>query len=206
MGITTMSVVTTANALTAQVQQLHDGYRGWNLSSGGVFAESFISGREFTTFIVGSASDPARRRIYPPVERVFHDRLPIIEQFLSFDRLWEIYERETPLGESEYLWQYAAAPSELADAICEMSWAAYAAVEGTGYGRVDLRYDVATQQLFVLEVNSQCGLSEDENFTSIGAILRFANTSFSEAIAHIINDALSTRMAFTPTALPTVAS
>ena len=193
MGITTKSVVHDANALSKEVQQLHDGYRGWNLTSGGVFAESFIKGREFTTFIVGSARAPERRHIYPPVERVFHDKLPIIEQFLSFDRLWEIYERETPVGENEYLWQYAAAPSELADAICEVSWAAYAAVEGTGYGRVDLRFDVATGKLFVLEVNSQCGLSEDENFTSIGAILRFANTSFSEAIAEIIDDALSLR-------------
>ena len=191
MGITINSVVTTADALAVEVQQLHDGYRGWNLASGGVLAESFITGREFTTFIVGSGNDRRRGRIYAPVERVFHTSLPPTEQFLSFDRLWEIYERETPLGDNEYLWQYAAVPAELADAICEMSWAAYAAVEGTGYGRVDLRYDVATSKLYVLEVNSQCGISEDENFTSIGAILRFAKTSFSSVIAHIIDNALA---------------
>lgn len=191
MGITIKSVVTNTRALKAEVRKVHAGYRGWNLAAGGVFAESFIAGREFTTFIVGSTNAPERRRIYPPVERVFHEKLPATEQFLSFDRLWEIYEREKPLGNGEYLWQYAAAPHELTASICDLSWAAYAAVQGTGYGRVDLRYDVATSELFVLEVNSQCGISEDENFTSIGAILRFANASYRDTISEIIGDALA---------------
>lgn len=198
MGITTKSVVDTADALRREVRQLHDGYRGWNLTGGGVFAERFITGREFTTFITGSYHSPERSRVYPPVERVFHDSLPATEQFLSFDRLWEIYERETPIGPDAYLWQYAAAPADLVPAICDVSWAAYAAVEGTGYGRVDLRYDQETGQLFVLEVNAQCGISEDENITSIGAILRFANRTFSQAVAEIIDDALAAAPSFVP--------
>ena len=198
MGITTRSVVQTANALRREVKQLHDGYRGWNLTGGGVLAERFIAGREFTTFIIGSYDNPERRRVYPPVERVFHDSLPATEQFLSFDRLWEIYERETPIGPNQYLWQYAAAPADLVPAICDLSWAAYEAVEGTGYGRVDLRYDPETGQLYVLEVNAQCGISEDEDHTSIGAILRFANRSFSQAINEIIEDALIAAPSFVP--------
>ena len=193
MGITTSSVVATADALMTEVQKLYDGYRGWNLTAGGVFAESFITGREFTTFIVGSYDKPHHRRVYPPVERVFHNQLPELERFLSFDRLWEIYERESPLQAGGNLWEYAAAPDELTQKICDVSWAAYVAVNGTGYGRVDLRYDAATSQLFVLEVNAQCGISEDENYTSIGAILRFANASFSQAISDIISNALSAR-------------
>jgi D-alanine-D-alanine ligase len=43
--------------------------------------------------------------------------------------------------------------------------------------------------MYVLEANAQCGLSEDENYTSIGAILRFSNKSFTEIIIAIINDA-----------------
>lgn len=202
MGITTKSVVDTADALEREVRQLYAGYRGWNLTSGGVFAESFISGREFTTFITGSYDAPERRRVYPPIERVFHQQLPATEQFLSFDRLWEIYERESSLGEDEFLWQYAAAPAELAVAICEVSWDAYAAVEGTGYGRIDLRYDPVTAQLYVLEVNAQCGISEDEDSTSIGAILRFANRSFSGAVSEILDDAL----AVSPSLVPSVVS
>ena len=44
-------------------------------------------------------------------------------------------------------------------------------------------------KLFVLEVNAQCGLSEDENYTSIGAILNFNEQRFSTAIFQIMNDA-----------------
>ena len=67
-----------------------------------------------------------------------------------------------------------------------MSWAAYAAVGGKGFGRVDLRMSSDSGELFVLEVNAQCGLSEDENYTSIGAILRFAGKSFAGLVREIL--------------------
>jgi D-alanine-D-alanine ligase len=117
--------------------------------------------------------------------------LPPTEQFLSFDRLWEVYERETPLGDGEYLWEYQPVNEQLDRRIRDVSWAAYKAVGGRGYGRVDLRMDAASGELYVLEVNAQCGLSEDENYTSIGAILRFANRSFSGLVTEILNDARS---------------
>ncbi|MCU0635704.1 MAG: hypothetical protein MUE41_12585 [Gemmatimonadaceae bacterium] len=193
MGISCRSVVQTVRDLRAQLAVLDAGYRGWQLADGGVFVERFITGREFTTFIIGSAEHPDERIIYPAVERVFHRALPDTERFLSFDRLWEFYEQESPLGEGEYLWEYAPAPAALMDEIERVSWAAYAAVGGTGYGRVDLRRDDTTGRLYVLEVNAQCGLSEDENSTSIGAILRFAGTPYAEAVRAILDDALRVR-------------
>ena len=48
-------------------------------------------------------------------------------------------------------------------------------------------------ELAVLEVNAQCGLSEDENYTSIGAILRYAGQSFAGLIGEIVDDALARR-------------
>jgi D-alanine-D-alanine ligase len=39
-------------------------------------------------------------------------------------------------------------------------------------------------------VNAQCGLSEDENYTSIGAIIRLGNETYSNLILHILQDAL----------------
>ena len=42
----------------------------------------------------------------------------------------------------------------------------------------------------MLEVNAQCGLSEDENYTSIGAILRVSGKSFTEITIEILKDAL----------------
>ena len=194
MGITVDSVVTSATALRKQLRLLDDGYHGWDLASGGVLVERYVTGPEFTTLIVGCSDAPDRSVVYPAVERVFHATLPPTEQFLSFDRLWEVYERESPLGEDEYLWQYAAAPPDLQQRICDVSWEAYKAVGGRGYGRVDLRMDASTGEMFVLEVNAQCGLSEDENYTSIGAILRLAGRSFSSMVRDIVADAVAPRL------------
>lgn len=190
MGITLDSVVQTTDALRAQLASLSAGYRGWDLAGGGVLAERFIVGREFTTFVIGSAAARDRAMIYPAVERAFNRGLPATEQFLSFDRLWEIYEREAPLPDQAYLWEYAAAPEALAQQLAEVSWAAYVSVGGRGYGRIDLRQDAATGDLFVLEVNAQCGLSDDENYTSIGAVLRFAQRSFTDAVRRILLEAI----------------
>jgi D-alanine-D-alanine ligase len=191
MGITIKSVVHDDVALLEQVRRMNDGYRGWELTSGGLFVEQFISGPEFTTFIIGSYDSPDRSIVYPPVERVFHEGLPATERFLSFDRLWEIYEDETPVGNNEYLWTYQQPSHDKVNEICALSWNAYAAVKGTGYGRVDLRMDERTGTLFVLEVNAQCGISEDEDYTSIGAILRFAKRPFSAAVWEIIDESLA---------------
>lgn len=189
MGITTASVVADDAALRAQLDVLAAGYHGWDLVSGGVIAERFIRGREFTVLVTGSVDAPERSRIYPAVERVFHAGLPPAEQFLSYDRLWEVYEREAPIADGQYLWEYAAAEEALQQRLCDTSWDAYVAVGGRGYGRIDLRMDAETGALYVLEVNAQCGLSEDENYTSIGAILRFAGGSFATLVREIIVDA-----------------
>jgi D-alanine-D-alanine ligase len=165
------------------------GYHGWDLTGGGVLAERFVTGREFTTFIVGNHDAASRRLVYPPVERRFNARLPMEERFLSFDRLWGMYETEDPVGgfeRDEDLWRYAPVARGEAARIREVSWAAYEAVGGRGYGRVDLRQDAATGELAVLEVNAQCGLSEDELYTSIGAILKFARRPYAHAVAAIL--------------------
>jgi D-alanine-D-alanine ligase len=190
MGITCKSVVHSEEELAEQLRVVEEGYRGWSLTEGGVLGERYIAGHEFTTFIVGSHHAPERRVVYPPVERVFHEHLPETERFLSFDRLWEFHERESPMHDGRDFWTYEVPPADLIDEICDVSWAAYASVGGTGYGRVDLRMDRETRQLYVLEVNAQCGLSEDENYTSIGAILRFAETPYSRAMHQIVDDAL----------------
>lgn len=189
MGVTTKSVVRTAAELREQMQRLRMGYHGWDLTGGGVLAERFVTGREFTTFIVGNHDAASRRLVYPPVERRFNARLPMEERFLSFDRLWGMYEVEDPVGgyeRDEDLWRYAPVPRGEAARIREVSWAAYEAVGGRGYGRVDLRQDIATGELAVLEVNAQCGLSEDELYTSIGAILKFARRPYAHAVAAIL--------------------
>lgn len=189
MGVGTRNVVHTEEALQLQLQQMFEGYRGWNLAVDGIIAEAFIQGAEFTTMILGSAVFPGQCYVLRPVERVFHASLPETEKFLSFDRLWEIYEDETPMPEEANFYEYQLPDEDLHTSLQEISMEAYKACGGTGYTRVDIRKDFATGQLYVLEVNAQCGLSEDENYTSIGAILRMSGVSFTAVITDIIEDA-----------------
>jgi D-alanine-D-alanine ligase len=191
LGVGINSVVKNANDLLAQYQKLQKGYHGWNLADGGVLAEKFIDGPEFTTLIVGNSATVKECKIYLPVERAFNASLPPHEKFLSFDRLWEMYEDEAPLKNEEDFYNYRVPDVALLKAICKVSFDAYKAVRGKGYGRVDIRMDQITGKLYVLEVNAQCGLSDDENFTSIGAILRLSGNSFGSLIATIMRNALT---------------
>ena len=191
MGLGIKNVVSNFREMENVVADIRLGYRGWKLDNEGLIAEEFIKGREFTTFLIGSSSIPASIKFYQPVERVFHSSLPDEEQFLSFDRLWETYDEESPMPGNEYFYQYAPVKSpELIEELRSLSFLAYISVKGKGYARLDFRMDKETKRLQVLEVNAQCGLSEDEDYTSIGAILRFSNKSFSDIIFEILDDAL----------------
>jgi D-alanine-D-alanine ligase len=190
MGVSVKNVVHTEEELTKRVEEIHTGYHGWNLLADGLFVEQFITGPEFTTFITGSADDPGNCIVYEPVERVFHPSLPETEKFLSFDRLWEIYDDETPMPENENFYEYRAVEKSFIQEIKQLSLDAFKSCGGKGYARLDIRKDSATGKLYMLEVNAQCGLSEDENYTSIGAILKVSDTSFTTIIVEILRDAL----------------
>ncbi len=190
MGVGTKNVVHTEAEASALIKQMFEGYRGWNLATDGLIAESFIPGQEFTSFLVGDYNNPAGTLIYEPVERVFHESLPEDEKFLSFDRLWEIYEEENAMPNEENFYEYATVNEADVEEVKKLSWKAFVSVKGTGYTRIDIRKDGRTGKLYVLEVNAQCGISEDENFTSIGAILKVTGKTFPELVMEIINNAL----------------
>jgi D-alanine-D-alanine ligase len=190
MGLGVKNVVSDQAGLNHILTEIHKGYHGWKLDESGVLAEHFIAGREFTTFIVGSADAPEHMTFYQPIERVFNPVLPETEQFLSFDRLWETYDEEKPLPNDEFLFTYHAVQSEeIIENLRTLTIDAYRAVKGTGYGRTDIRMD-HEGNMYVLEVNAQCGLSEDENYTSIGAILRVSNKTFADLVTEVLEDAL----------------
>jgi D-alanine-D-alanine ligase len=190
MGVSVKNVVHAEEELAKRVEEIYKGYHGWNLLVDGLFVEQFITGPEFTTFITGSSDDLENCIVYEPVERVFHDSLPDSEKFLSFDRLWEIYEDETPMPKDENFYEYKSVKPELIPALKKLSLDAYKACGGKGYTRIDIRQDAVSGKLYMLEANAQCGLSEDENYTSIGAILKASNVSFTEIITEILKDSL----------------
>jgi D-alanine-D-alanine ligase len=191
MGLTVKNVVSTQEEFEAIVGEMRNGYRGWKLDTGGIFVEEFVNGREFTTLVVGSSTKPKSLHCYTPIERVFHSSLPEKEQFLSFDRLWETYDNEKPIEAEGFLYNYKKADEELIETLKDISIKAFRSVGGMGYGRLDIRMDKNTGKFYVLEVNAQCGLSEDEDYTSIGAILRFDGKSFTHLIVEILEDAVA---------------
>jgi D-alanine-D-alanine ligase len=190
MGVSVKNVVQSEEELANRVEEIYKGYHGWNLLIDGLFVEQFITGPEYTTFITGSADDPDNCIVYEPVKRNFHESLPEAEKFLSFDRLWEIYEDETPMPENGNFYEYGPVEPSLIPALKKLSMDAYISCGGKGYTRIDIRQDSKTGKLYMLEANAQCGLSEDENYTSIGAIIKVSNVSFTEIITEILKDAL----------------
>ncbi len=190
MGVSVKNVINTSDQLKERVTDICNGFRGWNLMGDGLFVEQFIQGREFTTFITGSCDDLKNCIVYAPAERVFHDSLPEEEKFLSFDRLWEFYEEESAMPNNAHFYNYHPVEKKLAEELKQLSLDAYDACDGYGYTRIDIRQDAGTGRLYVLEVNAQCGLSEDEDYTSIGAILKFSGVSFASAVKEILHDAI----------------
>ena len=190
MGVGIKNVVETKEELNSLTEDLLTGYRGWNLNSGGIIAERFINGPEYTVFISGSFDNPENAVIYTPVERLFHHSLPDKEKFLSFERLWEIYETESAMPEEDNFYEYGKPEESIIAALKKISWDAFVATKGKGYTRVDIRPDAASGKLYVLELNAQCGISEDENFTSIGAILKVTGKAFSLLVEEILVDAV----------------
>lgn len=190
LGVGVKNVVHSPVEMKQEVKKLFDGYRGWEFGTGGVIAEQYISGQEYTTLIVGSSDQPEDLIYYAPVERVFHASLPDHEKFLSYERLWEIYETESSMPLQGNFYEYKFPAEAVLQELEHISKAAYLAVRGKGYGRIDIRRDQTTGKCYVLEVNAQCGLSEDENFTSIGAILKYSQKSYDHLIQDILMDAL----------------
>jgi D-alanine-D-alanine ligase len=63
---------------------------------------------------------------------------------------------------------------------------AFRAVEGTSYGRVDIRMDCPEGNLYVLEVNANPGISGDEEVVSVGGMLALAGMTFADLLGTIL--------------------
>lgn len=190
-GITLKSIVSTDDDVFLQVEELINGRHACIFPKGTIFAERFISGPEFTVFVVGSSGPPDGVKVYHPVERAFNEKLPPSERFLSFERYWGLYQEELPMPSDEPLYQYRLVKCEdLTARISSLARRAYMSVGGCGYGRVDIRMENDSKELFVLEVNSNCGISSDDQ-TSVGQILNLSGRSYANLLSDILNDALA---------------
>ncbi|MGE3246456.1 MAG: SET domain-containing protein-lysine N-methyltransferase [Beijerinckiaceae bacterium] len=154
------------------------------------FAEQFVRGREFTALLVEALDEPLGLWVLPPCERVFDQRLPEKERFLVYDRYWELPDTKMPLPQGEKFYWYALASEDLQKRISDVARRAMRGVGGAGYARVDFRLDERTGELFVLEVNAQCGLSVLDS-TTVGSMLKLSGTPMETLVTRILQHALT---------------
>ena len=184
-GICHGSVVHDDDSVMAQVARLRTGLHGFRFPE--LFVEHFVIGREFTALVTGAADWDRGLRVHPPVERVFDKTLPPELRFLTYERYWEKYDEETPLPGRAPLYRYASVSAELGERLSEVCRSAYVALGGTGYARIDLRLEANTDAIHVIEVNANCGLSDD-GLTSVSWILKLSGKPFAALLAELFVD------------------
>jgi D-alanine-D-alanine ligase len=183
LGINARARVEDEAALADQVAWLRRGGHDPSVSHGAIFVEPFLDGAELTVMVVGPAHAPVA---FPPVERAYNPRLPRAERFLCF----EIYDTYSPdqripeLGDEPFF-LYQRPDRGMSDRAARMAERAYRVLGGNGYARVDLRA-TAEGELFVLEVNANCGLGTAPD-SSTGNICRLSGIPFATMLRAILD-------------------
>lgn len=186
-GITLRSLARNITQAHDNVRRLLAGMHDCRFAPGGIFAEPYIDGREFTVLCVADVNAPQGVRVLEPGERVFNPALPEDQRFLTFERVCGDYAHDERLPEGVDLYGYAPAPVGVHARLIDLARSAYLAVDGSGYARVDIRAQRATGEAYVLEVNANCALSSDDT-SSVGSILAMSGMSPSDLIALILAD------------------
>ena len=160
-GLQETSVVNSVAELETEWKRMEEIKRG-------VFAEKFIRGREFTVLVTGRGGNleglnfnvNAGVKVFPPVERVFPD----FSGFKTDDQYWHP------------AYHHQECPEELRGDMVALVGAAFEALEGNAVARVDVRLDVDTSTLYVLDVNTYpCFGYLDSDTIGMASVLKAGN-------------------------------
>jgi D-alanine-D-alanine ligase-like ATP-grasp enzyme len=137
IGLTSSSVVENHEQLLEQSQIMIGRF-------GQAMVEEFIEGREFTVLVAENPEDPDNPVAYEPLEF----RFPPGEHFKHFDLKWINYKgmKTRPVEDSSLAAQLMDASKNL-----------FIGLNGTGYGRCDLRVN-GKNEAYMLEINPNCGI------------------------------------------------
>ncbi|CAO3571207.1 unnamed protein product [Mortierella alpina] len=153
-----------------------------------VFVEKFLAGREFTALVVGDKDWGVR--VYPVAERAFDSKLGKFERLLAFDQYWDGYDLEGGQGNEDFC-KYQMANEAWQEPLKQVAKDAYLALDGSGYGRVDIRtVEMDVCEPVVLEVNANCGLSFEKDSSSMANILLMSNVAPPGFVRDLIEHAL----------------
>ncbi|KAF9133694.1 hypothetical protein BGW39_009174 [Mortierella sp. 14UC] len=153
-----------------------------------VFVERYLAGREFTALVIGDKDWGVR--VYPVAERAFDPKLGKFERLLAFDQYWDGYDLEGGSGNEDFC-KYAMANEAWQEHLQQVAKDAYLALDGTGYGRVDIRtVEMDSCEPVVLEVNANCGLSFEKDSSSLANILLMSNVAPPGFVRDLIDNAI----------------
>lgn len=174
IGVEQRSVVRTARALAARVEAMHE---RWD----DVLVQRYIDGREVNVGILGDT--------VLPISEIRFDGLPKGKwRIVSYRSKWDAGSDED-LGTQPRC--PADLPPELAAELGRLALAAWRAVGGRSYGRVDLRIDRAGRP-WILEVNANPDLAPDAGFARMA---RAAGLDYGALIRALCEQALAARAA-----------
>lgn len=169
VGIDQGAVLTSREALEQRVDWVR-------AKIGEPLVQQFVEGREFNVGFVGDA-------VLPLSEIDFRTMPDGAWNIVTFDAKW------TP-GSAEDVGTQPMCPAplnrRLASRIMKVARKAWQAVEGRGYGRVDLRVD-AKGQPWILEVNPNPDISTDAGLANMA---RARGWSYADLILAIVDAAL----------------
>lgn len=166
-GLSEDSRVKNRECLKKQVEFIVDTYHQPAL------IEEFISGSEYTVFIVGNKSP----EVLPVVQIKIDGKLKLEDRFYTFARIYS--------NRLEYVCP-ARISKELDNDIRDLALKSYTALECRDFGRVDFRVDNSGRP-FVLEVNPLPSLSGED---VLKPIAKHLDKSYEELVNKILNSAL----------------
>ncbi|HTP00673.1 MAG TPA: hypothetical protein VMJ64_04810 [Anaerolineales bacterium] len=138
------SIGMTRDSRVETLEQLHEQFRRLSSEFGAARVEEFIVGREFNVFVVDNPDDLQHPFAYPPTELIF----PEGDEFWHTDIKWDY---TVPFEFRE------VKDADLAHRLQKIGTDMYLAIEGTGYGRCDVRMK-PDGSLYVLEINANPGI------------------------------------------------
>jgi D-alanine-D-alanine ligase len=169
-GIGSDAVVGDRTALEAVVAR---GCQQW----GRMLVQRFVHGREFNLAIVGG-------RVLPHAEIDFSGLRPGLPAVVTYAAKWE---HGSPEDQGTVPRCPARIPARLAARLSKLAQQVWAAVDGTGYGRIDVRVD-GRGTTFVTDVNPNPDLGVQAGLARQAAA---AGWSYLDLVGHIVEDALS---------------
>ncbi|KAF9277107.1 hypothetical protein BGZ68_009521 [Mortierella alpina] len=179
-GISTKSVVDTPEEAYVRAMETK---RVW----GPVYVEEYITGREFTALVSGSQETGIT--VFKVLERVFRSEIPERERMLTHEMKWGANNYGHDASVETASWWMQVCDEKDQDRLRAEARAIYASFGGNGYCRMDLREDHRTGKIYVVDVNANCSIDEDED-CAMGKILKASGLTLAQFFTILMADAI----------------